>query len=136
MKHGTLPIATDRMPAMEARMFTTAQLRSAVLERSRRDGQTRRSIGNRSAPPVSAAPHTPAGLDALLAHLLASRFAHMFVNRLLRSRFAMTLSRGVCVRLVFLRRLANGHSILPEISISRVPRARQHNLITCGFASR
>src|SRR6185295_10256202 len=60
---------------------------------------------------MSASADTPSGLDALLAHLLASRFAHPLVNRLLRCRFAMTLSGGV--RLVFLRRLAIGHSILP-----------------------
>jgi hypothetical protein len=95
---------------------------------------------------------TPASLDALLAHLLASRFAHTFVNRLLKSRFAMRLSRGVdgspevrrrrgrafydWVRFVFLRRLANGHSSFPGFSISRLPQVRQHNLLICGFAFR
>jgi hypothetical protein len=33
MKHGILPTASDRIRAMETRMFTTAQLRSAMLER-------------------------------------------------------------------------------------------------------
>src|ERR1051325_11180604 len=122
MKHGALPICNRSYPATESEdVHNRTTPRSPPLQRS---------------PPVSASPDTPAGLDAFLAHVLASRFAHTFVDRLLRCRVAVTLSRGVCVRLVFLRRLANGPSVLPGISISRVPRARQHSLITCGFASR
>src|ERR1700732_129114 len=72
----------------------------------------------------------PASLDALLAHLFASRFAHAFVYRLLGQRFPMTLPRGVdwspaqarcrgcCLfrprlRLVLLRGLAYCHSCPP-----------------------
>src|SRR5260370_953048 len=45
--------------------------------------------------PVLASPSARLSLDALLAHLFASRFAHTFVYRLLRKRFPMTLPRGV-----------------------------------------
>src|SRR4030095_14296122 len=79
--------------------------------------------------PVLASPAAPASLDALLAHLFASRFAHPFVYRLLRQRFPMTLPRGVnrspadtrrgrfclfrrCLRSVFPRDLANCHEFL------------------------
>ena len=65
-----------------------------------------------------------------MAHLFASRLAHPFVYRLLRQRLPMTLPRGVdrsttearrrgcrlfrrCLRLAFLRGLANCHWFPP-----------------------
>ena len=89
---------------------------------------------------VLASPAAPAALLAFLAHLFASRFAHAFVDRLLRQRFPMTLPRGIdwsptearrrrcCLfrrglRLVFLRRLANCHEFLRVIPIPHVTAA-------------
>ena len=46
-------------------------------------------------PCYSASSAAPPSLDALLAHLLASWFAHVFVQPLLRPWFAMPLARGV-----------------------------------------
>jgi hypothetical protein len=84
--------------------------------------------------PALASPAAPASLHALLSHLLASRFAHPFVDRLLRRRFPMTLPRrvdwsaaaGACCllrcrsRLVFLVGLSHCHwALLPGPLLQR-----------------
>jgi len=49
----------------------------------------------RSSWPVSASPAAPAGFGVLLAHLFASRFAHLLIDRFWRQGFPMTLPWGI-----------------------------------------